>query len=38
MTSDRITEAGAFGAGGRASYGPPNSDPAEPWEWEGDVP
>ena len=33
-----ICEVGAYGAGGRAAYGPPDGDPTAPWEWEGDVP
>ncbi|MEV5864358.1 hypothetical protein AB0L83_32145 [Streptomyces sp. NPDC052071] len=28
----------AYGAGGRASYGPTFSRPDGPWVWEGDVP
>ncbi|MCX5207620.1 hypothetical protein OG897_40225 [Streptomyces sp. NBC_00237] len=32
-----ITEAGAYGPGGRASYGPRPSVP-QIWDWEGDGP
>lgn len=31
------TEIGAYGAGGRALYGPRPSDPRH-WDWEGDTP
>lgn len=31
------TEIGAYGAGGRAWYGPRDADPAK-WDWEGDTP
>ena len=31
-----LTELGAYGAGGRAHYGPRPADP-ERWEWEGDT-
>jgi hypothetical protein len=31
-----ITELGAYGAGGRAHYGPRRADPAR-WDWEGDT-
>lgn len=33
-----ISEAGRYGPGGRAAYGPPAGDPAAPWVWEGDIP
>ncbi|MFJ3099597.1 hypothetical protein [Streptomyces hydrogenans] len=32
-----ITEAGAYGPGGRALYGPAPGDSGR-WEWEGDTP